>query len=86
MPETLFPLPESEGEPVSHGQGKPRLCMANRDQVEMRLASLDELLPEDHRVRMVWAMVQEYDLSASRRWREKREGRPSIPGCWWRCG
>jgi len=36
--------------------------MANRHQVEMRLASLDELLPEDHRVRIVWAMVQEYDL------------------------
>jgi len=63
MPETLFPLPENKREPVSHGQGKPRLCMANRHQVEMRLASLDELLPEDHRVRIVWAMVQEYDLS-----------------------
>ena len=63
MPETLFPLPENKREPVSHGQGKPRLCTANRHQVEIRLASLDELLPEDHRVRIVWAMVQEYDLS-----------------------
>ncbi len=30
----------------------------------MRVASLDELVPDDHRVRLVWALVQDYDLSA----------------------
>lgn len=79
MPETLFPLAESEGGPESHGPGKPRLCMANRDQVEMRLASLDELLPEDHRVRIVWAMVQEYDLSPLYERIEAVEGEAGRP-------
>jgi transposase len=37
---------------------------ANREQIEMRLASLDELLPVEHRARIVWALVQECDLRA----------------------
>ena len=81
MSETLFPLPERIREPVIEGPGKPRLETANRDQVEMRLASLDQLLPEDHRARMVWAMVEEYDLSAfyeGIRAVEGEAGRPAI--------
>lgn len=81
MPETLFTLPETRREPVVEGPGKPRLEMANRDQVEMRLLSLDGLLPEDHRARIVWAMVEEYDLSAfyeGIRAVEGEAGRPAI--------
>lgn len=81
MPETLFPLPEASSESVVEGPGKPRLETANRDQVEMRLASLDQLLPEDHRARIVWAMVEEYDLSAfyeGIRAVEGEVGRPAI--------
>lgn len=63
MPETLFSMPEEISKPATRGQGQPRLDRANRHQVEMRCASLDELLPEDHRARVVWEMVQEYDLS-----------------------
>ncbi|MCX5676458.1 MAG: IS1182 family transposase [Planctomycetota bacterium] len=54
---------------------------ASRDQVEMRLASVDELLPEDHRARMVWAMVEEYDLRAfyeGIKAVEGEAGRPAI--------
>lgn len=63
MPDTLFPLPEEQGQATESGKGKPRLETAHRQQVEMRLASLDQLLPEDHRARLVWAIVQEYDLA-----------------------
>lgn len=63
MNETLFPLPEGTPKSIPTGKGKPRLEIANRQQVTMRIVSLDEMLPEDHRVRVVWAMVQEYDLS-----------------------
>lgn len=64
MNETLFPLPEvSELQSVS-GKGKPRLESANRQQVSMHIASLDELLPEDHRARMVWEMVEAFDMSS----------------------
>jgi transposase len=41
----------------------PRLRLAERDQIEMRLASLDQLLPPDDPVRVVWAMVQGLDVS-----------------------
>ena len=64
MKEPLFSLPEAIPPQENSGPGKPRLETANRQQVEMHLASLDELLPEDHRARVVWGMVQEYDLSA----------------------
>jgi len=79
MPETLFALPEENRDPVSHGQGKPRVVTANRNQVEMRVASLDELLPQDDRVRMVWAAVQEYDLSPFYEAIEAVEGEPGRP-------
>jgi transposase len=60
----LFPLPEETPRPKASAQGKPRVEQANRQQVEMRLASLDQLLPEDHRARLVWEMVQTYELRA----------------------
>src|SRR3990172_5030927 len=43
--------------------GVPRLRVPQRDQVEMRWASLDELLETDHPARVVWAAVGGLDLS-----------------------
>jgi len=43
--------------------GKPRLRTVERCQVEMRCASLDQLLPADHQARLVWAYVEGLDLS-----------------------
>ena len=79
MAETLFPLPEAQPQPPTPGRGKPRLLQANRQQIEMRLASLDELLPDDHRVRLVWAMVQTYDLNAFYAPIEAVVGEPGHP-------
>jgi len=62
MPDTLFPLPEEQEQQNDPVKGKPRLETANRQQIEMRMVSLDQLLPKNHRARLVWAMVQEYDL------------------------
>jgi transposase len=44
--------------------GRPRLRVPIRDQIEMRWASLDELLEADHPVRIVWAAVCALDLSS----------------------
>ena len=33
-----------------------------RDQIEMQFFSLDQLLPMDHRARVVWAFVKSLDL------------------------
>ena len=81
MDNTLFPLPEADDHPSEQGQGKPRLETANRQQVAMRYAALDDLLPEDHRARMVWVMVGSYDLSrfyARIEAVEGQAGRPAI--------
>jgi transposase len=43
--------------------GKPRLRVPQRDQIQFRWASLDQLLDPDHPVRTVWAAVCALDLS-----------------------
>lgn len=79
MNKTLFPLPEENAETKKAGKGKPRIEKANRHQVEMRLTSLDELLPEDHKARLIWEMVQAYDLSAFYEKIEAIEGEAGRP-------
>jgi transposase len=63
MTETLFPLPEEIQLSTTPGKGQPRLEKPNRQQIEMRYAALDDLLPADHRARIVWDMAQMYDLT-----------------------
>ena len=40
-----------------------RVKRAQRDQIQFRSASLDQLIPRDHRVRAVWAYVDSLDLT-----------------------
>jgi len=63
MQNKLIEMPEEKRQQEAiQGKGKPKIQRANRQQVEMRMAALDSLVPEDHKVRIVWAMAQEYDL------------------------
>ncbi len=64
MEPTLFPLPDDEtpATPPAN-QGKPRLNRPSRGQIEWRPVDLDSLLAEDHEVRLVWAWVEQMDLS-----------------------
>lgn len=79
---TLFDLPEVPTGAVGPiPRGRPRLQRPDRDQVRLRAASLDELLPADHRARLVWAFVEALDLSALHariRAVEGHAGRPPI--------
>ena len=62
--ETLFDLgPVKAATPASMADTKPRLRYANRQQATMRVCALDELIAEDHQVRIVWAYVERLDLS-----------------------
>jgi transposase len=66
MDASLFP--EADGDHVAPAAtprpcGKPRLRTAQRDQVEMRWLSLDQLLPPEHEARLVWDHVLGLDLS-----------------------
>ena len=63
------------------GRGTPRLRVACRDQVVMRLLSLDQMLPVDDEARTVVAFVEQCDLSelyGSIRAVEGQAGRATI--------
>lgn len=53
----------AEAEAVGIAVRRPRLRVPQRDQMEIRWASLDELLEPDHQARVVWAAVCGLDLS-----------------------
>ena len=64
----LFPDLEGDGPmerpPVDLGPAPPpRLRRPDREQMLMRPCSLDELLADDHDARLVWQLVQTWDLS-----------------------
>ena len=56
--------------------GHRRLRAAVRDQVVFQQCALDELLPEDHQARIVWAYVEGLDLSELRERIQAVEGGP----------
>jgi transposase len=61
-------------------QGAARMRLADRSQVGMQICSIDELVPLDHQVRMIWDAVCQMDLSEFMRpiqAREFSEGRPA---------
>jgi transposase len=55
----------------------PRLRRADRSQVLLRPCSLEQLLAEDHDARVVWAVVQRWDLS---RFLDPLQARGESPG------
>lgn len=59
--------------------GAPRLQTPDRAQVRMQTASLDELVPAGHRVRLFWRFVEGLDLSALLEPIKAREGGPGRP-------
>ena len=58
-PDLLAPAKPRE-EPAP---GVARVRLPNRAQLELRASDLDSLLPEGHRARLVWAWVEQADLS-----------------------
>jgi transposase len=78
----LFDLPPADAQPAEPSRlGRPRLQRPNRDQIMLRPADLEHLLPADHEARLVWAFVEGLDLSAFHariRAIEGHAGRPPI--------
>jgi hypothetical protein len=79
MPEAPAPLPERQDVQVTREPGKLRVERAKRYHVEMLVASLDALLPEDHRARLAWAMAEACDLSRFCEGIKAVEGEASPP-------
>jgi transposase len=63
-PDDLPDLPSPSQAAQSLPAGKPRLRLPIRDQIEMRSASLDDLLEADHPVRVVWASICTLNLKS----------------------
>src|SRR6266849_370469 len=61
----LFELPKLPDKPEANSihVAKPRLRTAERTQVEFKIGSLDDLIPQDHIVRLVWDYVDQLDMS-----------------------
>jgi transposase len=57
----------------------PKIRFAVRDQVEMHVASLNDLVPQDHRVRDFWAYVEQLDLSTLKNALYSCEGKAGAP-------
>jgi transposase len=80
MQKKLIDIPEEKQLPEGEkGKGRPRIQRANRQQVEMRMAALDNLVAEDHKVRIVWEMAQEYDLGKLYGYIDAIEGEAGRP-------
>lgn len=61
---TLFDLPPVPPPPPEDPAiSRPRLRMAQRSQVVMRMLALEQMLPHDDEARTVWAFVEQCDLS-----------------------
>jgi transposase len=78
----LFPDLEGDGPmerpPVDLGPAPPpRLRRPDREQMLMRPCSLDELLADDHDARLVWQLVETWDLS---RFLDTIRARGETPG------
>src|SRR5438067_8492256 len=62
-------------------EGAARTVNANRGQTRMVILDLEQLLPQDHQARAVWAFVEQLDLSRfydAIRSREGKAGRPAV--------
>src|SRR3712207_4071946 len=76
--ELFADLPDQKA-PAGHPRSRPRLRTAERQQVELRAVSLDDLVAADHRVRMVWSFVEGLDVSALHATIKAVEGAPGHP-------
>ena len=75
----LFDDLSCQSAPERTSAAAARLRTAERRQVAVRAVCLDELVPEDHRVRMVWCFVEGLDLTALLVGIKAVEGRPGHP-------
>lgn len=81
MNQPLFELPTAQEAKKREGNGKARIQRGERQQVGMISTSLDELIGPEHRVRVVWEMVEEMEMEriyARIQSIEGEAGRPAI--------
>jgi transposase len=75
----LFGALAEQRSPAPERKATPRLRVPERRQVTLRAVSLEELVPAEHRVRLVWRFVEGLDLSLLYARIKAVEGRPGHP-------
>src|SRR5271154_5026132 len=75
----LFEFLPEQAAPERVGGGLPRLRFAERMQTRWRPVSLDGLLPDDHRGRLLWMFVECLVLTALLATIKAVDGRPGYP-------
>lgn len=77
----LFEGADDPAESLAEDQprGRLRLKRANREQGVMEAVALDDLIPEDHRARSFWALLEGLDLSGFARGIRSVEGEAGRP-------
>src|SRR5882672_11452034 len=73
LPEQL--KPQAEAAPL----GAPRLREPQRDQIALRAVDIENLIGEDHSVRLIWSYVEGLDLSELENRIKARGDRPGHP-------
>lgn len=58
---------------------EPRVQRPDRRQIQLNVVDLESQLPEDHMARIVWAFVEQIDVSALEDGIKSREGGPGRP-------
>src|SRR3954467_7652621 len=56
--------PAQPSHPTPESEPPPRLRRPDRQQLLVRPRTWDDLVPQDHPVRAIWALVQRWDLTA----------------------
>jgi len=69
-------LPETTRASEPPAAGKVRLREPERDQVALRVVDIDSLIGQEHPARVIWAYVEQLDLSAVERAIKAREHTP----------
>jgi transposase len=72
-------LPTRARPAMEPGQDRPRMREPVRDQIELRAMDIDSLIGQDHPARVIWAYVEELDLSELEARIKARGERPGHP-------
>ena len=77
LPEQTKPFPEQPTPPADVAlEAAPRLREPQRDQIELRAMDIESLIGQDHPARVIWAYVEDLDLSGLEQRIKARGDRP----------
>ena len=78
----LLEIPEQPEREAAQTAGSPKLKPIDRQQGLLRTVIVEELVPENHKVRAIWELTGQFDLNGRSRARKgEADGRRGIRAC-----